>query len=130
LKNTKDSERKLRAFIVRDGQMLDLSLPSSHYNQREEPYYEFVLHAPVGEILYLFLLYNPDGSITRSDRYFVRRLCIPELTPAPNQIDQTLSPDARLLELAVQTDRLGRDNKLYENALSLLRELHKLVGER
>lgn len=130
LKKTKDSERKLRAFVVRDGQMLDLSVPSAQYNQQEEPFYEVPMYAPEGEILYLFLLYNPDGTVTRSDRYFVRRPCLPEIALTSGKVDQSLQPDAKLVELIDQSVRLNRDIKLYETALGLLRELQKLIGER
>jgi hypothetical protein len=130
LKNTKDSERKLRAFVVRDGQMLDLTIPSGQYNQQEEPYYEVPLYAPEGELLYLFMLYNPDGSITRSDRYYVRRSCLPDTTLALGKIDKTLKPDAQLVELVAQAERLKRDIKSYETVLLLLKDLKKLIGER
>ncbi len=129
LKNTKDSERRLRAFIVRDGQMLDISVPTAQFNQEEMPYYEVPLYAPEGEMLYLFMLYNPDGSVTSSNRYFVRRLCLPNTTLASGKVDPSLPPDQRLIQLASQVADLNRDIKSYEMVLSLLKDLQKLIGD-
>ena len=130
LKGTKDSERRLRAFIVRDGQILDLSLPSAQYNQQEEPYYEVPVYAPEGELLYLFLLYNPDGTVTASDRFYVRRPCLPSTDLASGKIDNSLQPDVKLKELVQQADDLSRDIKSYETILSMLKELYKMIGEK
>jgi hypothetical protein len=129
LKNTRDSERTLRAFMVVDGQMMDISVPSAKFNAQDEPSYTISLNAPVGEILYQFILYNPDGTYSISDRYFVRRSCIPDISPAPDTLPDASRGDKRLLDLVVQSKALERDIENYQRIISLLNDIKKLTGE-
>ena len=129
LKNTRDTERKLRAFVVRDGQMMELSQTHATFNLQEEPTYTISTEAPLGEILYQFLLTNPDGSYSPSEKYYVRRSCIPDVAPSTTTLTPDLQGEPRFNELLKSKDLLQRDIALYEHVRSLLTDLKDLIKE-
>lgn len=127
LKNTKDSERKLQAMIVKDGQLQNLVIPSGKFNVSDEPSYTFSFAAPLGELIYQFILYNPDGTFTISEKYSIRRSCIPDVTLAPDQIPDEIQGDKKILELIAQSQSLDRDIENFERVMKLLQELKTLT---
>ena len=129
LKNTKEVDRKLRVFMVKDGQMMNFSLASAKYSLQEEPTYTFQVSSPLGELFYQFVLSNPDGTYSISERYFIRRNCIPNIEPAPSKVSNQAQGDKGLQELAAQRAALARDIESYESVRALLNQLTKLMGD-
>ncbi len=129
ISNTKDTDRRMRAFIVRDGQLLDLSVASATFSEQELPTYKFEFHSPFAELLYQFVLYNPDGSTTISDRYFVRRSCAPDITLAVGKVDPSVRGYERFNELIAQAKALDNNIEGYREAISLLKSIKTKLGE-
>lgn len=127
LSGTNRTNRKLRALVVRDGRLIDVALGNAQRNERDEPIYKLAIYSPLAELSYQFILYNPDGSVTGSERYVLRRTCLPniELT------DTTVPTDAKnrdLIETLVrQSKGLDRDLESYEKVYALLEELKGLI---
>jgi hypothetical protein len=129
LLNTKQTNRKLRVLIVRDGRLLDLSTDGALLNERDIPTYKFTIYSPLAEISYQFILYNPDGTVTTSRRYSVRRDCLPNVELTGVKPDSELSADEKIAALAHQSRGLDRDLEAYERALGLLEELRTIIKE-
>lgn len=118
LKNTKSTEYRLRALIVRDGELMDTSISEARYNSAEEPYYKLTLKAPLGELVYQFILVNQVGNLSVSERYSVRRACIPSVTAAPEGIDPALRGAQRISALESLSKGLERDIIRYQGSWS------------
>ncbi len=131
LKGTKETQRQLRMLLVRDGRLLDMSSFNAELNEMDLPTYQMSFNAPLAEMTYQFLLYNPDGSVTPSTRYSVRRNCVPNVALADGEVKPEIVGDERLQRLVNESKHLEQDLAGYEQVLSLLNGLHQqLAGDK
>jgi hypothetical protein len=129
LKNTKDTGRKVRALLVRDGQLADVALQEGRFVDSDEPQYSFSSSSPRAELVYQFVLYNSDGSFTLSERYRLRRNCAPSVDLTDASLDPSLQSDTRLQALIGKAQGLERDITRYERAVGLLEEMKQLTSK-
>lgn len=127
LVGTRDSDRNLRGYIVRDGQLTEFVLPEAKYDLRDRPMYSFEINAPLAELSYQFVLDNPDGTYAYSQRYLIRRRCWPQTDLAGTDLDPSLQDLDRLKELYGKSMLLERNNRAYDSALKILEQLQQEI---
>jgi hypothetical protein len=129
LKNTRDSDRKLRGFFSIDGRVMEIALEGARFSEAEEPTYEFQIPSPVAQVTYQFVLYNPDQTFVVTPRYVVKRSCTPDLALAAESVDAKLKGDKKITALISTSKGLERDIESYEHVLKLLDEIKGLLGQ-
>lgn len=130
LNGTKQTSRKVRALVVRDGRLMELWAYQAIADENDVPEYKFTINSPVRELSYSFIVYNADGTTTSSKRYKVERACLPDTHLAEIKAPPEDSPgEQRLLMLIQQSRSLERDLDTYDKALGLIQELEELVKE-
>ncbi len=124
LKGTRVSDMRMRLLAVTDGQLLDVSVPSATFNDKDEPSYSFTIHAPLVETGYVFMLYDKQGSVVLSPQWYsVSRGCMPDISVAPDKIDPELQGAEKLKALVEQAQNLERDIQKYQKVLKILDEI-------
>jgi hypothetical protein len=113
LLNTRDFRQPLRLLLVKDQNFQEILTNPGLPDSGETPRYSISIPAPLVELSYQFLLTLADGSIVTSPRQSIRRDCVPDITPALEQIGSEISGDARFKTLIEQ-------NKTIENEISNL----------
>ena len=86
--------------------------------------------SPLYELNYQFFLYLPDGGVKASERFRLRRECVPNIDFTSIKFDSA-NPEKidRVKELAKQSDRLEGDLQRYEEALKLLNQTKQMLEE-
>jgi hypothetical protein len=123
LSNTKDIDRRLRAFVVRDGRVSDVAPTRSYLDEYDQPTYEVEFFAPLAELAYQFVLYNPDGTFSTSRRISVRRPCVPYVDLDKVKLEPKTQGEARLSTLVKLSKSLEREITAYDTTDKLLDEL-------
>ena len=123
LVNTRSTEGKMVLALTRDGRFSEIPFKPGYLNRDDRPVYEVEMPAPVAEISYQAILHNPDGSFISSQRYVLRRKCIPEVDMAPSQIDPAVQGSERLRQMMIQKDKLESDLKSYDQVIDLLQKI-------
>jgi hypothetical protein len=129
LSNTKELERTVRALVVKDGRLIEVPLLKSYLNEKDHPTYEFQLDAPLAELDYQFVAYDGQGGAIQSDRYAIKRDCLPNVTITDLSIDPNTTPDEQLKLLFDRSVKLSDEIEQYEHAVKNLTELQKLLKE-
>jgi hypothetical protein len=127
LTNTRDTERKLQALITADGRLYELAPTKSYLDEFDQPTYEFDLYSPLAEISYQFILSNPDKSHVVSDRFQLRRSCIPRIDTSGLDLEKGQGEE-RLHALVKTAEGLSREIATQETAQKLVDELLANLG--
>jgi hypothetical protein len=122
LTNTRDTDRHLSARISLDGRMHEVAPSKVFLDEYDQPTYEIDLFAPLADISYQFLLHNPDKSTALSDRYHMRRSCIPRVDTSGLDIEKARGEE-KLATLIKTAEGLAREISSHETAQKLLDEL-------
>lgn len=125
--NTKDSQLKMSAFVIRDGKIMDLNVNTLSTNNNEQIVYSTTINAPLAELNYQFILSDDKGIITSSRRFTIRRSCIPNITDLDTDAEAPTDTKERLKFLKKQAGNLQNEVQNYETALALLDELRSLT---
>lgn len=125
LSNTKDTERRLRALVVRDGKLSDVAPLKSYLDEYDQPTYEMQFFSPLAELSYQFVLYNPDGSFSTTPRLSVRRNCIPFIDLNKIKLEPKSQGEARLEALVKLSRGLEREISTYDVALKIIDSLNE-----
>jgi hypothetical protein len=121
LGNTRDTERRLRAIVVRDGRLADVPpLKAAYLDEYDQPTYELQIFSPLAELSYQFVLYNPDGTFSTTPRHTVRRQCIPFIDIEQITLEPKSQGEARLDALVKLSRGLEREVAAYDTAVKLL----------
>jgi hypothetical protein len=123
LRNTKATDRKIRLVGSRDGKLLDIVFPSGNLNMSDAATYKLDVPAPIALMSYQFVIHQPDGSLTTTGRYVVKRPCIQtfKVDPADNQKDGTFRREVGTLVSKSRT--LEQETANLEIAQKLLEEI-------
>lgn len=122
LTNTRDTDRTLIARISLDGRLHEVTPTKVFLDEYDQPTYEIDLFAPLADISYQFLLHNPDKSTVLSDRYHMRRSCIPRVDTSGLDIEKARGEE-KLATLIKTAEGLAREIASHETAQKLLDEL-------
>lgn len=123
LTNTRETERRMRALVVRDGRVTDVPPLKAYLDEYDMPTYEVQMHAPFAELSYQFVLYNPDGTFSHTPRFTVRRPCIPFVDPDSIKLEPKNQGEARLESLVRLARSLESEVLSYDVAIKILEEL-------
>ncbi len=129
LSNTRETERRMRAFVVRDGRVTDIPPLKAYLDEYDMPTYEIQMHAPFAELSYQFVLYNPDGTFTSTPRFSVRRPCIPFVDPDTIKLESKNQGEARLESLVRLARSLESEVAAYDVATKLVEDLSQKFKE-
>jgi len=129
LRRTRDIGLKLRAFVVRDGKVMDTAPVSSYLSDHGEAVYKFSLSAPVTELSYQFFLAREDGTFETSERYAIRRNCRPNVSTIKLTDNENITGQEKLLALLQQTRGLERDIQNYDRTSQLLQDIKELLRD-
>lgn len=125
--NSRNSQLVMRAFVVKDGKVMDMTFDHLSSSDGEHLEYSTKLPAPLGELSYQLVLSGPQGVVASSKRFFIRRECLPVVTNL--EINPELPADAktRLKALKVRAIDLQNEVQNYESVVKLLAELKSLT---
>lgn len=127
LEGVRDTERTVTAVVVQDGVMTKVAATGGFLNEYERPAFELALTAPLAELSYQFIVHSPDGTVTPSVRYSVRRPCLPEINLTKLDLPPEASGKERLTALVDSARGLEQDLDSYERALKTLGQLQELM---
>jgi len=129
LRGIRDIGLDIRAYVVRDGRVMDLFPVNSYLSDYGDAVYSFDMSAPLAETSYQFFLSRGDGTFDISKRYSIRRDCLPDVKLTV--IDSEHSPigQERLVALLQQTKGLERDIEQYERASQILQDIKELLSD-
>lgn len=122
--NTKETELPLQILSTRDGKLQSLNPTKAYLDEYDQPTYEIQTHSPLFELTYQFILKNPDSSFTLSQRYVLRRSCIPRIDIAGLDL-QNKEGDERFRLLIQKAEGLSREVAHYETTNKLVEDLYK-----
>lgn len=127
LRNTKSTDRKIRLIGTRDGKLLDIVFPSGTLNMADAATYKLDVPAPIALMSYQFVVHQPDGSLTTTGRYVVKRPCIQtfKVDPAEGQKDGAFKREVGTLVSKSRT--LEQETANLETAQKLLEEIKTLL---
>lgn len=129
LSNTKDTERRMRAFIIRDGRVTDVAPLKAYLDAYDQPTYEIQMYAPLAELTYQLILYNPDGTFTSSQRISVRRPCVPFIDLSKIKLEPKSQGEARLETLVKLSRGLEREISAYDISLKIIEDLQEKLKQ-
>jgi hypothetical protein len=138
LLNTKETDLKVRAFIILDGRLTEVPLLSNNLDVSDRPEYGAEIHAPLARLSYQVVVYRKDGQPKLSEHFTVQRPCIPHLTfPSAESLaglDPTgkpIQPDVRqrLISYVERCTILEREREQYDIAFKLLDQIKTGLAE-
>lgn len=127
VKGLRKLDLRTKLWLVSDGRMIDAPLQRSYIDEYDRAAFEFATFAPLAEISYQFLIYPEADSAQASQRYSVRRSCLPQVNltaDVPPAGDDTKA-EQRMLQLLDQAKGLEKDLSDFERAVGLLQEIKK-----
>lgn len=127
LLNSRDSQLSVRGYIVRDGKLLDIPLNDYSVDDADRIVYSASINAPLAELNYYFVLLGPKGVVNSSERYSIRRDCLPAVDTIDLKIPANTPAKTRLNMLQKQATGLQDELQNYETAVKLLEELKVLT---
>jgi hypothetical protein len=122
-----DVDLPVRAMITKDGKLMDLPM-TIKVDRNETITYEIKLRAPLAEISYQFYLSTPDMPPVVSERFLLRRSCIPDVRLTDTFIDRSTKGDERARVMIEKADGLRRDLATYAQVFQLLDKIVTLQG--
>jgi len=129
LRGIRDIGLDIRAYVVRDGRVMDLFPVESSLSDYGDAVYRFDMSAPIAETSYQFILSRGDGTFEISQRYSIRRNCIPDLNLTVLDSENSTTGQERLIALLQQTKGLERDIEQYERASQILQDIKELLSD-
>ena len=121
---------RLSALIVRDGKIMNMPLSDPSLSDLDNLVYKLEVPSPLYELNYQFFLYLPDGGVKSSERFRLRRECVPNIDFSSIKLDPSDTQKIdRAKELAKLSDRLEGDLQRYEAALKLLNQTKQMLEE-
>lgn len=127
--NSRDSQLTVRGYIVRDGKLMSLPLSDYSVDDLDRIVYSATINAPLAELNYYFVLLGPNGVVSTSERYSLRRPCLPAVDTIDLKIPANTPAKTRLKLLQQQATGLQDELQNYETTVKLLEEL-KILTEK
>lgn len=128
--DTLDLKLKVRAVIVRDGELIDIFLPPARVGNNEKPEYTALIAAPETSLSYQFFRYNKDGSVTKTEQFQVSRDCRPRGEYQRQDYDiKTKDPREKILNTSKQANALEVQVSLIDFIVSLADEIKQITEE-
>ena len=122
LRNTKKFDYILRALVVRDGKLFDMAVPQGTLNLQDMPEFNIELLAPREALSYQFFLYDKESVVAQSERFSVKRTCVPAMQVG------AAGTGSEGEQLATHAQALDRQIRVYEVSLDLLQEIEGILA--
>ena len=126
LSGSMDTERTLVGYFTKDGKITKVPSYKAYLDINDKPVYELMVNAPVQDMSYRFVVYNPDGSITESEKYSLSRVCVPRVDKYPD-LKTIANASERFKLVTAQSKDVETEIKRYERVMGLLDEIDKLL---
>lgn len=123
LRNTVDIATKIRLVGSKDGRFIDIAFPKGALNAADHPTFVAEIPAPVAALTYQFVMHQPDGSITTSNRYVLKRKCIQNFTVNVPDSSPSAAYNREVATLVARSKELERDTASLEASLKLMEEM-------
>lgn len=123
LRNTVDIATKIRLVGSKDGRFIDIAFPKGALNPADHPTFIVEIPSPVAALTYQFVMHQPDGSITTSNRYVLKRKCIQNFTVNVPDSSPSAAYNREVATLVARSKELERDTASLEASLKLLEEM-------
>jgi hypothetical protein len=121
--NTVDITTKIRLVGAKDGRFIDIAFPKGKLNSVDHPTYSVDVPTPIAAMTYQFVLHQPDGSITTSEKFIVRRPCIPHFKIAEPDAASTAAYNKEIATLVARSKELELETASLESSLKLVEEM-------
>ena len=125
--NNDMKDKRVRLLAVVDGRLIDLTLIRIETDPHDRINYLTSVYAPIAEMSYRWLVYEADGKVIVSDRYVVKRTCVPRLSFAELHLDPKLSIPEKIEALVDQLYGMDNEIRTYEEILKTLDILQPIV---
>ena len=123
LLNSKDIEAKIRLVGARDGRFIDIAFPMGALNRQDQAEFTVQVPAPLAAMTYQFIVHQPDGSLSASARYVLKRPCIQNFKVDISPNDPNARVKQELATLIAKSKSLERETTNLEASLKLLEDL-------
>jgi len=121
--DTVDITTKIRLVGAKDGRFIDIAFPRGKLNSSDHPTYTVDVPAPIAAMTYQFVLHQPDGSISTSEKFIVKRPCIPHFKiPEPSETS-TAAYNKEIATLVARAKELELETASLENSLKLVEDM-------
>jgi hypothetical protein len=125
-----DLQPKARVVYVRDGELTDVFLPPSRLGSNGRPEYMLNIPAPVSDLSYQFFRYNPDGTITSSQKVFVNRNCLPKSEYSIKDYEiKTHDSREKILYDARRANALEKELAVTDYVINLIDEIQQITAD-
>lgn len=129
LANSRDVEAKIRLVGSRDGRFMDIAFPLGALNKLDYAEFSLSVPAPLAAMTYQFVVHQPDGSLTASARYLIKRPCIQNFRVEVSQDDPNARIKHELGTLIAKSKTLERDTQNLEAALKALKDIKASLNQ-
>ncbi len=129
LVNSRDVEAKIRLVGSRDGRFMDIAFPLGALNKLDHAEFSLNVPAPLAAMTYQFIVHQPDGSLTTSARYLIKRPCIQNFRVEVSQDDPNARIKHELGTLIAKSKTLERDTQNLEGALKALKDIKASLNQ-
>jgi hypothetical protein len=123
LRNTVDIATKIRLVGSKDGRFIDIAFPKGALNDATHPVFFVEIPSPVAAMTYQFVMHQPDGSITTSNRFVIKRACIQNYAVDVPESSASAAYSREIATLVARSKQLERDTSSLEASLKLLEEM-------
>lgn len=126
----RDTSRPLRVSLNNDNQFSDILLKNAYLNEEDKPTYELKTYSPLISLSYSFSLINPDGTVTKSQKFLIQRDCLPELKLIDIAHPETTQQAEAIKILSQQATRLDEELRSYQDALKVIHSLKEVLSDK
>jgi hypothetical protein len=127
--NTREITQLVTALVTVDGRLMNVLGSDGYLNEYDNPTFEIATNSPVSDIAYQFVVRGQDGSIATSQRYAVRRSCLPTIDLTSVAIPETVQGRERLSAIIDKTKGLERDLGMLDQTLRAATTLKGMLDD-
>jgi hypothetical protein len=132
--NTKEMNLPLRTMANIDGRLIELTPSRVYLNKDDYPEYIIETHAPHAFIEYYFIAYGPNDIVATSEKFIIRRPCLPDINLTSAGLStESRDGQSRLTEIVRKAWNFEKEIKTYEHAHKIIEainlELNRLDGK-
>jgi len=127
--NSSDVDIKIRLVGSRDGRFMDIAFPLGVLNASDRPTYTIQVPAPTASMTYQFIVHQPSGDLTLTDKFAVKRNCVHTFSSATPQGDESRDYKQEVATLVAQARALESNNRNLDTALKLIEDLKRDIPE-
>jgi hypothetical protein len=129
LENSSDVDIKIRLVGSRDGRFMDIAFSFGVLNASDRPTYTIQIPSPTSAMTYQFIAHQPGGELTLTDKFVVKRNCVPGLPTTADHEPNSTEYKQEVATLVAQARALEGDNRNLETALKLIEDLRRDIPE-